>query len=162
MRWYRQLVANKYDGSSKRGPGRPPKPDELRNLILTVARDNPSWGYTRLRDVMRSLGHEVGRTTIQHLLKEHGIEPAPRRQRQLSWREFLRAHWGAIAARDALRLQVPWAAALAEYFRLSRAMRAFFLIQTLWAGLRTFFLQKAAAPIVHLYSVPRLFLRQCG
>jgi putative transposase len=106
LRWYRQLVANKYDGSAKRGPGRPPKPDELRNLILTVARDNPSWGYTRLRDVMRSLGHEVGRSTIQQLLKEHGLDPAPRRQRQLSWREFLRAHWGAIAACDFFTVEV--------------------------------------------------------
>lgn len=44
-------VANKYDGSAKRGPGRPAKPEELRDLILTVARDNPSWGYTRIRDV---------------------------------------------------------------------------------------------------------------
>jgi hypothetical protein len=33
----------------------------------------------RLRDVLRTLGHEIGRTTIQELLKEQGIEPAPSR-----------------------------------------------------------------------------------
>ena len=77
LRWYRQLVAAKYDGAKRRGPGRPRTADELGALVVSTAVDNPTWGYTRLRDVLRTLGHEIGRTTIQELLKEQGIEPAP-------------------------------------------------------------------------------------
>lgn len=106
LRWYRQLVAKKYDGSKKRGMGRPATPDRIREFILTLARENRSWGYTRIRDVLRSLGHEVGRTTIQTILKEHGFDPAPRRKRQVTWAEFLRVHWGAIAACDFFTVEV--------------------------------------------------------
>jgi putative transposase len=106
LRWYRQLVARKYDGSRRRGPGRPRAADELRSLVVSMAIDNPGWGYTRIRDVLRSLGREIGRTTIQAILKEAGIEPSPSRRGQLSWKDFLRSHWGAIAACDFLTVEV--------------------------------------------------------
>ena len=94
LRWYRQLVAAKYDGSKRRGPGRPRTVDELRALVVSMAVENPSWGYTRLRDVLRTLGHEIGHTPIQGILKEQGIEPAPSRKRQMSWSEYRRASLG--------------------------------------------------------------------
>ena len=115
LRWYRQLVAAKYDGSKRRGPGRPRTADDLRALVVSMAVDNPTWGYTRLRDVLRTLGHEIGRTTIQGILKEQGIEPAPSRRRQMSWSEFLRAHWGAIAAWDFLTVEVLTLRGLVRY-----------------------------------------------
>ena len=64
LRWYRQLVAKKYDGSRRRGPGRPRTVGEIQALVLSLAVENPSWGYTRIRDVLRSLGHchQVGNT----------------------------------------------------------------------------------------------------
>ncbi len=43
LRWYRELVAKKYDGSSRRGPGRPKVDGEIRELVLRVARENPRW-----------------------------------------------------------------------------------------------------------------------
>ena len=50
LRWYARLVAKKYDGSRQRKRvGRPPKSAELRDLILRLARENPTWGYTRIR-----------------------------------------------------------------------------------------------------------------
>jgi hypothetical protein len=64
LRWYRELVAKKYDGSSKRGPGRPRKPAEIVRLLLRMALENPRWGYTRLRGALANLGYEIGRTTI--------------------------------------------------------------------------------------------------
>jgi putative transposase len=69
----------------------------------------------RLRDVLRTLGHEIGRTTIQELLKEQGIEPAPSRKKQMSWNQFLRAHWGAIAAWDFLTVEVLTLRGLVRY-----------------------------------------------
>src|SRR5450432_3751749 len=41
-----------------------------------MARENPTWGYTRLRGALRDLGSDLGRSTIPRILKEHGIEPA--------------------------------------------------------------------------------------
>ena len=81
LRWYRQLVAKKYDGSKQRRPGRPRKPEELRALVVRMARENTSWGYTRIRDAMGNLGHVIGRTTVQEILKELGIDPATERRK---------------------------------------------------------------------------------
>ena len=54
LRWYRELVAKKYDGSEKRGPGRPPQPAKIVQLLIKMAEENPRWGYTRLRGALRS------------------------------------------------------------------------------------------------------------
>ena len=84
LRWYRHLIAAKYDGSKNRSPGRPPTAKDIRELIVRVARENPTWGYTRLRGALKNLGHELGRNTIKRLLAEHGIAPAPERGRIMS------------------------------------------------------------------------------
>jgi transposase len=95
LRWYRQLVAAKYDGTAgRRGPGRPPARRDAKRELLTIARANPSWGYTRLRGALENLGLQLGRSTIQRILKEHGLEPAPARGRTLPWKTFLKAHLG--------------------------------------------------------------------
>ena len=52
LRWYRHLIAAKYDGSKNRSPGRPPTAKDIRELIVRVARENPTWGYTRLRGAL--------------------------------------------------------------------------------------------------------------
>ena len=45
--WYRKLIANKYDGSKlRRSIGRPKVDQEAERLVLQMARENPSWGYT--------------------------------------------------------------------------------------------------------------------
>ncbi len=55
---------------------------------------------------MHLLGHEIGRTTVQRILDEDGIEPAPERRKHLPWAIFLKAHWGAIAAMDFFKVEV--------------------------------------------------------
>ena len=64
LRWYRQLVASKWNYSHRRGPGRPRVMKTITDLIMRMALGNPSWGYTRIRGALRNLGHEVGRNTI--------------------------------------------------------------------------------------------------
>ncbi len=49
---------------------------------------------------LANMGHEVGRNTVKRILAEHGIEPAPARDKRTPWSTFLKAHWGAIAATD--------------------------------------------------------------
>jgi putative transposase len=86
--------------------------------LLAMARENPTWGYTRLRGALRNLGSDLGRSTIQRILKEHGIEPAPLRGRTLPWKTFLRAHWGAIAAADFFSVEVLTRGGLVRYLVL--------------------------------------------
>ena len=118
LRWYRELVARKYDGSARRQPGRPPTAQEIVDLVLRMAEENPRWGYTRIRGALSNLGHEVGRTTIRRILKQHGVEPAPERRKRMPWATFLEAHWGAIAAMDFFSVEVVTPRGLLRYFVL--------------------------------------------
>ena len=106
LRWYRELVASKWDYSHRRGPGRPRVMKTIVDLILHMALDNPSWGYTRIRGALANLGHQVGRGTIANVLKENGIEPAPERDGRTRWSTFLKAHWECLAATDFLSVEV--------------------------------------------------------
>jgi len=106
LRWYRSLVARKYDGSRRRGPGRPPTQAALARLVVRMASSNPGWGYTRIRGALRNLGHELGRSTIKRILADAGIEPDPERSKRTPWATFLKAHWGAIAATDFFTVEV--------------------------------------------------------
>jgi putative transposase len=88
LAWYRRLIAQQYDGSARRGPGRPPVPAEIRALIVRMATENRTWGYTRIQGALANLDHEVGRGTIANILREHGLDPAPERAKKTTWTEF--------------------------------------------------------------------------
>ena len=94
LRWHRMLVAKKWDYSERRKdkPGRLPVADEIQELVLRLARENPSWGYDRIQGALANLGHDISDTTVANILKEHGIEPAPERKRQTTWKTFIKAH----------------------------------------------------------------------
>ena len=83
-----------------------------------MARDNPRWGYSRIRGALHNLGHEIGRNTIKRILLENGIDPAPLRKKGMSWQTFLQAHWGAVAATDFFSVEVLTRAGLVRYFVL--------------------------------------------
>ena len=100
LAWHRKLIAKKYDGTAKRGPGRPRVPDEIPKLTVRMAQENPGWGYTTIRGVLFNLGHTVSRETVRNILKEHGLTPAPERSKRIPWSTFLKSHWGSIAAAD--------------------------------------------------------------
>jgi len=106
LRWYRRLIAKKYDGSAYRGPGRPTKPKQIAELVVKMASENPRWGYTRIRGALANLGHEIGRNTVKRILQDHGIEPAPERGKRVPWKTFLKAHWQGIAAADFFTVEV--------------------------------------------------------
>ena len=95
MRWFRNLVAKKYDGTAKRGPGRPRKRDKIADLVVRMAKENSSWGYTRIRDALYNLGIAVDRNTVKRILNDHGIEPAPERGSRTLWKAYLEARWHA-------------------------------------------------------------------
>jgi len=116
LRGYRLLIARKYDGSRTRRPGRPKTQATIQELIVRMARENPGWGYTRIKGALYNLGHEIGRNTIKRILSENGIQPAP--SRGMSWEIFLRVHWGGIAATDFFTTEVLTFSGLIRYFVL--------------------------------------------
>ena len=116
FRWYRELIAKKYDGSKNRRPGRPRTAVDIEELVLWMARDNPRWGYTRIRGALQNLGHEIARNTIKRILLDNGFDPV--RKKGMSWETFLRAHWGAIAATDFFSVEVLTRFGLVRYFVL--------------------------------------------
>ena len=97
LRWHRQLVARKWTYATPR-PGRHGVLAEIQCLVVRMANENPTWGYTRIQGALKNVGHRVGRSTIARILKVHGIPPVP--ERPTAWQTFLNAHWGAIAGAD--------------------------------------------------------------
>ena len=106
LRWYRELIARKYDGSEKRGPGRPRVMATIRKLVIQFALENRTWGYTRICGALDNVGHKVGRSTIKRILCAEGIDPAPERGKHMPWSTFLKAHWGAVAGMDFFTVEV--------------------------------------------------------
>jgi len=103
LRWHRQLIARKWT-CPKRCGGRAGVLVEIRRLVLRMAGDNPTWGYTRIVGALKNVGHRVSRSTIARILKAAGVPPVP--ERPTSWQKFLRAHWGAIAGADFFTTEV--------------------------------------------------------
>lgn len=115
LRWYRRLVAKKYDGSKTRRPGRPSTKPDVATLVVRMATDNPTWGYTRIRGGLKPLGHDIARNTIKAILQDHGIEPAPERGTKTPWKTFLAAHWDGLAAADFFTVEVVTLGGLVRY-----------------------------------------------
>lgn len=99
LRWHRQLVKRKWTYRKASKPGRPPLDLSVVAAVVRLARENPRWGYVRIQGELRKLGVRVGATTVRRVLKDHGLEPAPRREGP-SWSEFLRAQAQGIIACD--------------------------------------------------------------
>jgi transposase InsO family protein len=118
LRWYRQLIAAKYDGSAKRGLGRPATAESIQALVVKFAKENLGWGYTRLRDALGNLGYVVGRNTIKRILKDRGLQPAPERSKRMPWKTFIKAHLGEIAAMDFFNVEVLSLTGLVRYSTL--------------------------------------------
>jgi putative transposase len=89
LRWHRELVRRHWT-KPHRPPGRPSVPTQLRQLILRMAAENPTWGYRRIHGELARLGYKLAPSTVWLLLKRAGIDPAPRRAGP-TWRQFLSA-----------------------------------------------------------------------
>jgi len=108
LRWHRQLVANKWDYSDRneKKTGRPRIRQVIVDLTVKFAKENPSWGYDRIQGALANVGYPISDTTVENILKAHGVEPAPDRQRTGSWSTFLKAHWDVLAVIDFTTIEV--------------------------------------------------------
>jgi putative transposase len=98
LRWHRRLVAGAWT-YPHRQTGRPPLNPEVQQLIVRLAKENPTWGYHRIKGKLQRLGVEVSATAIRTTLRRHGLDPAPRRAAG-TWRAFLRQQAAGIVACD--------------------------------------------------------------
>ncbi len=118
LRWHRELVRQKWAAFGRcRHAGRPPLAAACRHLILRLARENPRWGYQRIRGELLKLGYPVSATTIRTVLRQERVPPVPGR-RGLAWRAFLGAQARAVLACDFFTV---------ETFRLQTLYVLFFL-----------------------------------
>ena len=106
LRWHRRLVAGAWT-YPHRGTGRPPLDQAIQELIVSLARENPRWGYQRLKGELLRLGVSVSATAIRTTLRRHGLDPAPRRT-TTTWRAFLRQQAAAIISCDFFTVDTIW------------------------------------------------------
>jgi putative transposase len=120
LKWHRRLVASKWVFSSRRTakPGRPFVTAEIEQWVLQFARENPGWGYDRIVGALANLGHRISDQTVGNILKRHGSGPAPERNRNTSWAQFIRRQKDVLWATDFFTAEVWTATGLTTFYVL--------------------------------------------
>ena len=91
-------------------------PRAVAELVVRMADENPTWGYTRICGALANLGHHIARNTVKRILHDHGLDPAPERNQRTPWKTFLQTHWEGLAAADLFTVEVLTLAGLRRYF----------------------------------------------
>jgi transposase len=99
LAWRRKLANPKVDTSDQpKSVGRPRVDQEIEEWVTRMARENRSWGYDRIQGSLNHLGYSISDQTVGNILKRHGIPPAPKRNKTVTWGEFVRSHWDVFVA----------------------------------------------------------------
>jgi putative transposase len=121
LRRHRQLVRKRWTYAGRR-PGRPAISEDIRELVLRVARENPCWGYQRIVGELAGVGVQVAATTVRSMLRQAGMPPADTRAGPC-WREFLHAHARSMIACDFFTVETLWLGRLYVLFFIELASR---------------------------------------
>jgi hypothetical protein len=100
LKWYRDLIAKKFDGIKNRKKGRKGKnklsKKKLKKLVRPFAKEHSSWGYDRIVGALSNLGYKASVTAVANILRRNGIPPV--RGRDSKWAEFIKSHADVIAS----------------------------------------------------------------
>jgi putative transposase len=120
LRWYHHLIVQKFDGSThRRQHGRPRVAEEIEQLVVRMAEENPTWGYRRIQGALANLGHRLDAITVRNILRRHHLDPAPQRRKAgMAWGQFLTLHWEVLAATDFFTVEVATWHGLVTYYVL--------------------------------------------
>jgi putative transposase len=119
--WHRLLVRRRWRYAGRR-PGRPAVSEDIRELVLRVARENPRWGYKRIVGELAGVGMNVAATTVRTILRQAGLPPADKRA-GLCWGEFLRANAQSMIACDFFTVETLWLGRLYVLFFIELSSR---------------------------------------
>ena len=125
LRWHADLVRRRW-AYPRRTPGRPRTAAAIRALALEMARDNPGWGYRRIHGELTGLGYTLAPSTVWQILKDAGIDPAPRRSGQ-TWRAFLQVQAKTILAADFFHVDTVFLHRLYVLFFIEHGTRRVYL-----------------------------------
>jgi len=118
MKWFRQLISKKFDGSSNRiYPGRPKVKTEIENLVVEMAKNN-LWGYKRIQGALINLGHNIDPITVRNILLRNGLPTSPERASNNNWPNFIKSHEEVMAACDFFTHEVLTLVGLITYYVL--------------------------------------------
>jgi hypothetical protein len=94
LRWDKRLMADQFDGSKQRkARGRPRVAEDVEQLVMRMARENPTWGYRRIQGALATLGYDIDNMTVRNILRRHQMDPAPqRRHAGMRWTQVLTLH----------------------------------------------------------------------
>lgn len=148
LRWHRQLVTRGWT-HPRRKPGRPPVSRQIRELVLRLAAENPTWGHRRIHGELVGLGHRVASSTVWSILNRAGLGPAPRRSGP-SWKEFLNVHAKGILACDFFTVDTVLLRRIYVFFALEVATRRVDVLGVTANPTGAWVVQQARNLLIHL------------
>ena len=123
LKWHRELVRRKWTQDHRSNGGRPRIDQDLEDLIVRLAEENPRWGYGKIEGELLKLGVKLSQTTIRNVLNRNGIVPAPVRFGSIGWRRLMKHYKQQIIACDFFTIETFWLKTLYVFFFIELGSR---------------------------------------